>query len=72
VSGFVQELNTFNAPTDDISNPQKSLICEPTAFQSVFHSIHSYPFVTVIEKRVSPVSQFVSRRHGTDWKPFIK
>jgi len=43
VSGFVQELNTFNAPTDDISNPQKSLICEPTAFQSVFHRFTRIP-----------------------------
>ena len=72
VSGLMHELNTYDAPTDEASNRQERIICKPTGFQSAIHSIHSYPFVTVIEKRKIPVSEFVSVRHGTEWESFLK
>lgn len=42
-----------------------------TAFQRQIHSIHFYPFVTVIEKNQSEVERFVSPKHGTEWQPFL-
>jgi hypothetical protein len=72
VSGLVQELNTYNILTADPSNQQMPLVGKPTGFQSAIDSIHSYPFVTVIEKRRNPMSEFVSARRGTEWQRFLK
>lgn len=41
-----------------------------TAFQSKIHSIHFYPFVTVIEKHTDSPNSFTSPRRGTEWQPF--
>ena len=43
----------------------------PTQFQTTIHSIHSYPYVTVIEKLNAPVKQFIAPRHGTEWQPWL-
>ena len=72
VSGLMHELHTYDAPTNEPSDLRERFICQPTGFQSAIHSIHSYPFVTVIEKRKNPLSEFVSARHGTEWEPFLK
>jgi len=40
-------------------------------FQSQIHSIHQYPFVTVIEKCEHPKDRLISERHGTEWQPFM-
>ena len=40
-------------------------------FQSQIHSVHFYPFVTVIEKNYSPVEEFPLEKHGTQWKPWV-
>jgi hypothetical protein len=42
-----------------------------TEFQSWIRSVHFYPFVTVLEKGDSPVQQFISPKHGTEWQPFL-
>jgi hypothetical protein len=42
----------------------------PTDFQQMVHSIHLYPFVTVIERRAEPLESLGSTRHGTEWQPF--
>jgi hypothetical protein len=42
----------------------------PTPFQRAVHSVHLYPFLTVIERTESPVSEFVSLKQGTQWQPF--
>jgi len=42
----------------------------PSAFQSWIHSVHFYPYVTVIEKAENPVRQFIAPKHGTEWQPF--
>jgi Methyltransferase domain len=41
-----------------------------TPWQSSIDSIHVYPFVTVIEKRTSPLDVHEAPRHGTQWQPF--
>jgi hypothetical protein len=42
----------------------------PSSFQQLVEAIHSYPFVTVIERRASAPGPFVSGRRGTEWAPF--
>jgi len=50
---------------------KKEFRCAASPFQSQIHSIHAYPFVSVIEKREVPLQQFVSATHGTEWQPLI-
>src|SRR5271165_7028767 len=45
----------------------RQLLSRAAAFQSDIHSIHNYPFTIVIEKRASPVHEFNSPCHGTEW-----
>lgn len=40
-------------------------------FQQSIHSIHFYPFVTVIEKNNVPVKILSCPKHGTQWQPFL-
>ncbi len=43
----------------------------PRIFSSSIHSVHFYPYVTVIEKADRPVKQFLSLKHGMQWQPFL-
>jgi hypothetical protein len=38
-----------------------------SGFQSAIESIHSYPFMTVIEKRKRKLEVFNCQKHGTEW-----
>jgi hypothetical protein len=40
-----------------------------SAFQAAVHSIHLYPYATVIRKTPSPVECFAAPKHGTQWGP---
>ena len=42
-----------------------------TAFQSEVASIHSYPFVTVIEMRESRQPELFASKRGSEWQPFL-
>jgi len=46
------------------------LISDCTPFQSWVHSVHIYPFVTVIERNLSPRTQLSSKRRGTRWQSY--
>lgn len=41
-----------------------------SGFQRRVHSIHHYPFATVIEVRDSAVGRMSAPKHGTQWQPF--
>lgn len=43
-----------------------------TGFQQRIESIHSYPFVAVIEMRGAAVSHLVAPKHGTQWQPIYE
>jgi hypothetical protein len=58
-SGLASQLNSFS------SN-------KPTQIQKVIHSMHFYPFLTVIEKHYSNPDSFSAPKHGTQWQPFLK
>lgn len=67
-SAFVQGIiNNLNAARYSDSDPS---IVIPTEFQAGIHSVHSYPYVTVIENTNSPLRQLIAPKHGTEWQPF--
>ena len=72
VNGVIHNLNASDSMTGDPSDDERRVKCPTTEFQSNVHSIHSYPFVTVIERRESPLADFVAPKHGTQWEPFLK
>jgi hypothetical protein len=60
VSGLADNLNAWTG------EPWYTL-----GFQSQIHSIHQYPWVTVVEKCEYPKDRLISERHGTEWQPFM-
>ncbi len=64
MQGLVSNLNVYKASGE-------KRIVHATGFQSSIHSVHFYPYVTVIEKADRPVKQFLSLKHGTQWQPFL-
>ena len=69
VHRLADKLNTSHWTRQD-ENRQGSA-ARPTAFQQTVHSIHLYPFVTVIERAAAPTESFRAPRHGTQWQPFL-
>lgn len=72
VSGLSQNLHACERGQDNVDNNERRLVFQTTPFQSAIHSVHVYPFVTVIERANSPVSELVASKHGTQWQPFLK
>lgn len=58
-SGLSCQLNARTA-LHDLENNERRLVTSTSAFQSAIHSIHIYPFVVVIERRVAPVAELVA------------
>jgi hypothetical protein len=63
VAGLAAKLDTC----DLVRGPAKELSSAAVPFQSDIDSIHSYSYVTVIEKRDRPIRQFEAFTCGTDW-----
>ncbi len=42
----------------------------PSVLQKWVPSIHLYPYVTVIEKSLTPLERFEAPKHGTEWQPW--
>jgi hypothetical protein len=68
VHGVAAHLNTCLPKPGDRS---KGTACSPTDFQASIHSVHMYPFLSVIEKHDRPVAEFTAPKHGTEWQPFL-
>jgi hypothetical protein len=68
VYGLASHLNSFIMK----SHPDEKipLACIPTPFQATIHSMHLYPFVTVIEKTNRVIDEFIAPKHGTEWQAF--
>lgn len=47
------------------------LTSDVSHFQQSIHSIHFYPYITVIEKNDVPVLSLSAPKHGTQWQPFL-
>ena len=58
-------LNTYDKAKSD----PPTVRC--TEFQRSIHSVHLYPYVTVVEKREQALAELIAPRHGTEWQPFL-
>ncbi len=70
---YVAGLN-HNLYEDNNTRPDGTLSLTSTlasCFQSQVHSVHFYPLVIVLEKTDSPVAEFPSEQHGTQWQPWV-
>lgn len=67
-SAFVQGLQ-WSLNDSGGSNGEEGV--RTNGFQSRIGSIHSYPYVTVIEKCDVPVHRLIAQKHGTEWQPFL-
>jgi len=66
VSGLARSLNAT-----DLRTHTAGVESSATPFQAAVHSIHCYPFLTVIERTGAPAGKFTAPRHGTQWQPFL-
>lgn len=68
VNGLSNQLNEFGKPLPGVADFHNGMA--PNAVQRDVHSVHHYPFVTVIEKAPAPVWGFTAPRHGSQWLKF--
>ena len=77
IHGGFNRFATFAASLVSSLNEVKILSEEPvltsdvSPFQQRVHSMHFYPYVTVIEKNDAPVTSLSAPKHGTEWQPFL-
>jgi hypothetical protein len=67
IAGLSLNLHGVKNYTNRDNDPERSISSDVSPFQSVASSIHTYPFVVVIEKRDRPINELVAARHGTHW-----
>ena len=73
MDGLARELHAYSAAAVRDADP--GVLPEmlgntwASSFQQLVDSVHTYPFMSVVELRDSPVERFTSPRHGTEWKP---
>jgi hypothetical protein len=72
MNGCIHDLNASDSMIGNLATNERRQTCKTTGFQSAIRSIHSYPFVTVIEKNETPLTELVAPKHGTQWEPFLK
>lgn len=65
------KFNPFHAYVDGLTRNLHTGANLPTSFQRIVHSVHLYPFVIVLERLMTPVSEFVAPKQGTLWQPFL-
>lgn len=70
LNGLVQNLNSYHCRFE-VNNPERHQYSPALPFQSAIDSVHLYPFVAVVEKRDTPLDEFVAPKHGTEWQPFL-
>jgi hypothetical protein len=73
-TSYIQGLEQNLSASDLVTNPnlhERGLTSRATALQDAIEAIHHYPFVTVIERRKSPIGEFVAPKMGTQWQPFL-
>ena len=71
VGGIALELNAADIASNPASQ-ERRLVARTSPFQSAIDSVHSYPFVTVIEKRAAAVDELVAPKRGSEWEPFLR
>jgi Methyltransferase domain len=72
ICGFAMNLNACDRQESNVDDNSRRFVFGTTPFQSSVHSVHLYPYVTVVERTDAPIAEFVSPKHGTQWQPFLK
>jgi hypothetical protein len=67
VDGLARNLHAF-----DLTDASVNLRAISHDFQRLVSSVHSYPFVSVVERRANALDYFEAPKHGTEWAPFLK
>jgi SAM-dependent methyltransferase len=70
--GVVHKLNDFDQAKENTEDTNRRIACPTTPFQAAVGSVHFYPFVTVVERNVTPITELVAPKHGTQWQPHLK
>jgi SAM-dependent methyltransferase len=68
VSGLTHHLNAWQMKAG-VGRPHEGIRANP--FQRAVHSMHLYPFMIVIERRETSISEFVAPKQGTQWQPWL-
>jgi hypothetical protein len=71
VHHLADDLNGGARMVENIDSFENRLLCTITAIQSAIGSIHIYPYVVVIERTDTRISEFRAPKHGTEWQPFL-
>jgi hypothetical protein len=69
--GLARQLNEFHWDSETTDSGARRNVVKGTPFQSMIHSIHFYPFLTVIERNRVPVKELLGSKRGTEWQPFL-
>jgi hypothetical protein len=72
IHGLCQKLNDSSRSQNFPDDNERRIVTDCTPFQREVGSIHLYPFVCVLEKNASTVTEFVAPKHGTQWQSFLK
>ena len=71
IHDFSTNLNVANGFSENLHDPERSLIMIPTDLQAAIGSVHLYPFVAVVERTSQLPEEFCAQKHGTSWQPFL-
>ncbi|MEJ7787376.1 MAG: class I SAM-dependent methyltransferase, partial [Solirubrobacteraceae bacterium] len=63
--------NAFHHYACGLSRNLNAAGSKPNELQRSIQSVSFYPYVTVIERRATPLDEFVSEKRGTEWQPFF-
>ncbi len=70
--GFHAYVAGLSSQLHSMSSARAPMVYDSLPFQRSIDSIHLYPFVTVIEKRRTPLETLEAPKHGTEWQPFYE
>jgi hypothetical protein len=71
VHGLAENLNALDLQ-QNMDDKERRQVCKASPLQSAVAAIHLYPYLTLIERTPTRVSELVAPKHGTQWEPFLK
>jgi hypothetical protein len=71
INGLSQRLNAWNGMTEN-DDPERRIVINPNKLQAELQSVHLYPYVTVLRKNRTRLTELRAAKHGTEWQPFLK
>ena len=69
ISGLLLNIHNTLGLRSEPDSLEHDMVIPSTNFQAAIHSVHVYPFVVVIERNTTNVTEFVSSKRGTEWLP---